>query len=252
MRFEIANRNDISKCPKAIIFDTDNTLYPYDNAHKRATDAAERKACQLLGVSKEEFKKVFRTAREEVKSQLGETASSHSRLLYFQRSIEMLGMKTQLLITLDVEQTYWRTFLNEAKLFNGVRPFILDLKSAGIRTAIITDLTAQIQFRKIIYFGLDDYFDFVVTSEESGADKPSKKPFEMALKKLGVAPTDTWMIGDNPIADNQGARENGITAIQKVHPGVEHFKEGPAAADIWFEDFGRLQKFFLEQGWIEQ
>ena len=63
--------------------------------------------------------------KRQVKRQLGHTASSHSRLLYFQRGIEMLGRKTQLLITLDLEQTYWRTFLSHCELFPGVRDLLV-------------------------------------------------------------------------------------------------------------------------------
>ena len=60
----------------------------------------------------------------------------------------------------------------------------------------MTDLGAQIQFRKLIYFGLNECFDFVVTSEEAGAEKPAAIPFELALGKLGVAPNEAFMIGD--------------------------------------------------------
>jgi putative hydrolase of the HAD superfamily len=90
------------RAPRAIIFDTDNTLYAYDAPHAEATAATEAKAVRLLGADQDSVRDAFRQAREEVKRQLGETASSHSRLLYFQRGIEILGRKTQLLITLDL------------------------------------------------------------------------------------------------------------------------------------------------------
>ena len=57
-------------------------------------------------------------------------------------------------------------------------------------------MTAQIQFRKLVYFGLDEFFDYVVTSEEAGADKPDKMPFKVALEKLQLEPENIWMIGD--------------------------------------------------------
>ena len=174
------------KQPKAVIFDTDNTLYPYDPAHKAATHAVEEKVVKMLGINKEEFTRSFNEARKEIKGRLGSVASSHSRLLYMQVAIEKLGLKTRILLTLDLEQTYWRTFLNNCKLFPGVLDFIHILKSKGIATANITDLTAQIQFRKLIYFGLDELFDYVVTSEEAGRDKPNRQPFKIALDKLKV------------------------------------------------------------------
>ena len=213
-------QNVLQKKPQAIIFDTDNTLYPYKPAHKAATKAVEVKACDLLGISLEKFNKAFITARLEVKVQLNKTASSHSRLLYYQRTIEILGLNTQILMTLDLEQTYWRTFLANCRLFPEVKEFILDLKNEGVVTAIITDLTAQIQFRKIIYFGLDSYFDYVVTSEEAGADKPSRAPFEIALKKLQIPSEDIWMIGDDSNSDIMGASQFNMLTLQKKHQGV--------------------------------
>ena len=38
--------------PKAVIFDTDNTLYPYLPAHKEATRAVEDKVEKLLGIDR--------------------------------------------------------------------------------------------------------------------------------------------------------------------------------------------------------
>ena len=210
----------LQKKPRAIIFDTDNTLYPYEPAHKEATRVSHKKACKLLGVSLQEFSDAFIIARNEVKEQLNSTASSHSRLLYYQRTIELLKFNTQILMTLDLEQTYWRTFLSNCVLFPGLKDFILDLRNAGVMTAIITDLTAQIQFRKIIYFGLDDYFDYVVTSEESGVDKPNKAPFEMALKKIQAPAEEIWMVGDCFESDINGANAFNILTLQKKHKGV--------------------------------
>lgn len=207
--------------PDAVLFDTDNTLYPYDPAHKSAMDAVRAKAMRLFGIEKEKFDEAFGIARDAVKERLRDTASSHSRLLYFQRMLEIMGLGSQVLLALDMEQTYWRTFLGNAKLFDGVKEFLDDLRIAGIPTAIVTDLTAQIQFRKIVYFGLDHYFDYIVTSEEAGYDKPNNAPFEIAIQKMQPKGQCIWMIGDNHKTDIGGARKaiNAVT-IQKIHPGV--------------------------------
>ena len=55
-------------------------------------------------------------------------------------------------MALDFEQTYWRSFLSSSKLFSNVKDFLDDLRSASIKMAVITDLTAQIQFRKLVYW----------------------------------------------------------------------------------------------------
>ena len=247
--FEIRNPERFSEPPVAVIFDTDNTLYHYDPPHRKAMSATEAKAAKLLGVGDSEFRDAFDKARRMVKDRLGNTASSHSRLLYFQRAVELLGLKTQLLITLDLEQTYWRTFLAHSELFPGVRNFVLALRAEGIHTAIITDLTSQIQFRKIVYFGLDDCFDYVVTSEEAGVDKPAPEPFELALEKLGAPPEKTWFIGDDPVTDIEGARNFNMTTLQKRHDGVV-VRDDENGPDLVFNEFPVLYKFLMRKGWI--
>ncbi len=250
MALEVRNSRNFVKPPEAVIFDTDNTLYRYDPPHKKALAAVEAKATALLGVGRAQFTEALEQAREMVKARLGNTASSHSRLLYFQRAVEILGLKTQLLLTLDLEQTYWRTFLTQSELFPGVRNFVGALRQQGIHTAIITDLTSQIQFRKIIYFGLDDLFDYVVTSEEAGADKPGAEPFELALEKLGTPGERTWMIGDDPVTDILGARCFDMATLQKRHHGVTIGSE-ENEPDLVFDDFSALHRFVQKKGWVK-
>ena len=129
--------------PKAVIFDTDNTLYLYEVAHHAAMKSVMKKAENTLGVSSQDFQEVFDLSRKEIKLQLGNTASSHSRLLYFQRAIEKLGMGTRIFLALDLEQTYWREFLGgnafcydsvEEFSSSNARPDLLFIKGAGVYT----------------------------------------------------------------------------------------------------------------------
>lgn len=228
--------------PDAFLFDTDNTLYHYDPAHAAAQEAIRRKAAESLAISPADFDRAFDTARAQIKDRLRNTASSHSRLLYLQRTLEIMGLGSQVLLALDFEQTYWRTFLSSAVLFDDVKDLLDDIRLLGIPTAIVTDLTAQIQFRKIVYFGLDHYFDCIVTSEEAGSDKPHKAPFEIALEKMQPKGDCIWMIGDNPVNDIQGAKEsiNAIT-LQKTHDGVVEGL-GPSQPDASFQSFSELRR----------
>ncbi|HDL7823836.1 TPA: HAD family hydrolase [Yersinia enterocolitica] len=243
---KIFSKERFDKLPDAILFDTDNTLYPYDPAHKAAQAAVRDKVVNTFSIQPEEFDKAFKEARDQVKTRLKHTASSHSRLLYLQRMLEIMGLGSQVLLALDFEQTYWRTFLSNAILFDEVKELLDDLRLLGIPTAIVTDLTAQIQFRKVVYFGLDHYFDFIVTSEEAGFDKPHAAPFEIALEKMRPKGNCIWMIGDNPINDIRGGREkiNAVT-LQKIHPGTP-MGQGENAPDAAFNEFGHL-RVLLEQ-----
>lgn len=245
---KIYNQIRFNRLPDAFLFDTDNTLYPYDPAHTAAKNAVREKAVGTFSILPEDFDKAFAQARNDVKHRLKNTASSHSRLLYLQRMLEIMGLGSQVLLALDFEQTYWRTFLSKAILFEDVKELLDDIRLLGIPTAIVTDLTAQIQFRKMVYFGLDRYFDYIVTSEEAGFDKPHEAPFRIALEKMRPKGDCIWMIGDNPVNDIRGAREkiNAVT-LQKVHEGtpVGTDENTPDAA---FNDFGALRKLIQEIG----
>lgn len=225
------------KRPDAVLFDTDNTLYDYHPANKLAEEAVSKKAYNLLGVNRKEFFKFYNLAKNEVKSNLPNTASSHSRLLYFQRMIELLGYKAQLLLALDFEQTFWRNFLINSPLFPGVKETLLFLKEERIPIAVVTDLTAHIQLRKLTFFGLENTFDAVVTSEEVGIDKPDKRNFSLVLQKLNLAEKSLfWMIGDNPRADIFGAKQLNAVTFQKVHSMVK-IGHGDEAPDYFFSEY---------------
>ena len=238
---KIQNPDRLNRLPDAILFDTDNTLYPYEPAHSAAMRAIRLKVTNTFSIDETVFNKTYDEARKQVKRRLMQTASSHSRLLYLQRMLEIMGLGSQVLLTLDFEQTYWRTFLSNAILFDGVKETLDDIRLLGIPTAIVTDLTAQIQFRKVVYLGLDNYFDFIVTSEEAGHDKPHEAPFKIAIEKMRPKGNCIWMIGDNPVNDIQGGREkiNAVT-LQKVHSGIE-VGTGACAPDAFFGEFRELR-----------
>lgn len=242
---KIFNEEIVKQFPDAILFDTDNTLYPYDPAHEAALEAIENKVVESFSVNSSDFNRSFKQARSDVKLRLEGTAASHSRLLYMQRMLEIMGLGPQVLLALDLEQTYWRTFLANAEIFEGVQELLEDIRLWGIPTAIVTDLTAQIQFRKIVYFGLDHYFDEIVTSEEAGFDKPKKEPFQLALEKLNPKGNCIWMVGDNPVNDIQGARESiGAVTFQKIHKGVS-LGEGSYLPDVSFKEFSKLRELLI-------
>ena len=243
---KLYSKKQFNQLPDAILFDTDNTLYAYNPAHAAAQHAVREKVVSTFSISHGAFDEAFNAARDQVKVRLKNTAASHSRLLYLQRMLEIMGLGSQVLLALDFEQTYWRTFLSNAFLFDEVKELLDDLRLLGIPTAIVTDLTAQVQFRKMVYFGLDQYFDYIVTSEEAGFDKPHEAPFKIALEKMSPKGDCIWMIGDNPVNDIRGGREkiNALT-LQKIHEGAPlGTKEN--APDAAFKNFGALRCLISE------
>jgi HAD superfamily hydrolase (TIGR01549 family) len=235
------SKHRFNSLPDAVLLDTDNTLYPYDPAHEAAQLAVKEKVTRVFSISPDEFEQAFSKARSQVHDRLKGMASSHSRLLYIQRMLEIMGLGSQALLALDFEQTYWRTFLSNAILFDDVKNLLEDFKQLRIPVSIVTDLTTQIQFRKIVYFELERYFDYIVTSEEVVFDKPHRAPFDRAVEKMKAHGKNIWMIGDNPINDILGAKKCiNATTLQKIHPGTP-VGVGECEPHASFENYSELR-----------
>lgn len=231
--------------PSAVLVDTDNTLYAYGQAHAAGLSAVLSRLSNDYKLDREVLEASFLKARQVVKTRLGNTASSHSRLLYFQELLEQVGLGTQVVATLDLEQLYWRRYLGASTLFPGVTDFLDELELAGVPTAIVTDLTAQVQFRKLIYFGIESRFSYVVTSEQSGFDKPDPSQFLLAIEKLGNPRGPVWMIGDDPERDALGAR-SAIGALTFLKVGSVRQFYAPTTADVVFTDFRSLSRLWKD------
>jgi FMN phosphatase YigB (HAD superfamily) len=190
-----------ARLPSLVIFDLDDTLYPYAPSHDAGQVALVRFAARELGVKERAFLDVWDGARKRVKARLGATGSSHSRLLYAHEAIEMLGLRSQPALALAMEQEYWREYLLAARLRPGARDLLSTLRYNNIPIAVVTDLTAQIQFRKLVHLELDKVVDHVVASEEATTDKLGLEPFRVLFDRLPKHDTShVWFVGDS-VAD---------------------------------------------------
>lgn len=204
---------------KACLLDLDNTLYDYEAAHAPALAAAAEWFTKQFGIAGEKVADTHKLARKQIHEQLHGLASSHSRLLYFQRMMEILSLRP-LVRAVDAEQVYWSNFLDAMQLRHGAMQFLEDLRNSNIPVALVTDLTTEIQLRKLEKLGLEPFLQQFVTSEEAGAEKPDQRIFQLACKKLGMTADQVFMIGDSFERDVQGAANLGIPCIWFVSPGT--------------------------------
>ena len=196
---------------KAVIFDIDGTIYSYVENDKIAVEKLCEYAEKVLNVEETEFRKIYQEARRIVKEErLTDGGARHSRVLFFQTALELLG-KNPFCHILEMYDIYWNNFLANMKPFEGAAEFIEKLHRAGVKIALCTDMTAHIQYRKIKQLGLNNFIDFMVTSEETGLEKPARIMFELVLKKLNVKAAETAYFGDSPERDMAGAKKVGMT-----------------------------------------
>lgn len=196
---------------KGILLDLDDTLYNYQHAHEKAQENMLNKCVEITSFEKELLGKVFNSARNATHRDLQHTASSHNRVLYYVKMLEILKVDTT--FALDLYDAYWDCFLENMVLYKGVISTLQNLKDRNIKICIVTDLTTHIQLRKIKKMNLNRYVDYVVTSEEVGVEKPSKHMYLTALNKLKLQSEDVVMVGDNYKKDILGGENIGIESI---------------------------------------
>ena len=200
-----------TETPTLVAIDLDNTLYSYDVANSAGMDHVAAMLHARLGINKSMWQTEFNWARLDVKSRLGDVASSHSRLLYFKSMLEKLGVGGHFDLALQLENTYWQNFLRAMSPSPGVKQFMEKCRAIGLPVVIVSDLTLQVQLRKLLHLELQTFIHAVVTSEEVGGDKPNPLFLKYLESNLGMDTERTWVIGDDlnkdrPLAKALGAK----------------------------------------------
>lgn len=228
--------------PRIVLIDLDNTLYNYHKVHSIALENVKNKAKIMFNIDSQEFDYLYNRSNKEIKSRLINTASSHNRLLYFQKFFEIKGLGQQVYYALELERTYWNIFLMHMKLNENVNEFLDELRLRDIKIGLVTDLTIDIQFRKLIRLGIEDKFDAITTSEEVGADKPFDDCFTLTLKKMDykdLSDDEIWMIGDDYDKDILGA-VNSIGAKGFLYTNEKSKSSNRVSSAIKFDNFSYL------------
>ena len=93
-----------------------------------------------------------------------------------------------------------------------VNQFLTDLNDQQVPWGIVTNGSRN-QHSKCRAAGLDQLAPFIIVSEEAGYAKPDPRIFRDALKATGLtSPKQIMFIGDNPLADIDGAKRFGMRA----------------------------------------
>jgi len=127
-------------------------------------------------------------------------------------------------------------------------PILLQRLRSRYRIGLVSDGYLEVQRRKLTALGLACYFDVIVFSDELGRDawKPSPRPFQIVIGKLGLTGPEAVYIADNPDKDFIGARQMGMWTVRIRRPdGFYSHLEPPSpeyAPDYTIESLTRLKE----------
>ena len=108
---------------------------------------------------------------------------------------------------------WYRSMMEESVLPDStVNQFLAGLSDRGLPWGIVTNGRTS-QRGKCRAAGLEQLAPFIIVSEEVGYEKPDPRIFRDALKAMGLRePQQAMFIGDNPVADIDGAKRLGMKA----------------------------------------
>lgn len=95
---------------------------------------------------------------------------------------------------------------------------VLDaLRDAGLRLGVVSDADTLHAAARLERCGLTRYFDIVVTPDVTGERKPAPTNFLYALDCLDAEPADAAMVGDSLRRDIEPANRLGLLSVHAVY-----------------------------------
>jgi putative hydrolase of the HAD superfamily len=187
---------------KAIIFDLDNTLIDFMTMKRMAVDGsissmrdaglkishqdAEKILYKLYWKYGIEYQKIFQVFLKKVLGRIDYKILANAIVGY--RKVQHGFMKP----------------------YPQVKSTLIKLREKRIKLAILTDAPRMRAYLRLAETSLMDFFDIVITYDDSKYKKPNKIPFQLMLKKLKLKPEEVLMVGDSLDKDIKGAKAIGI------------------------------------------
>jgi len=105
-----------------------------------------------------------------------------------------------------------RRFALKQVLFDDVIPALTELKKRGVILGLISNVDQDIT-ALLDKLGLTAWLQVVVTSQDTGFNKPSPEIFHKAVQRAGVKPNEAIYVGDQYQIDVVGANQAGMKGI---------------------------------------
>jgi len=96
-------------------------------------------------------------------------------------------------------------------MFKGVKETLKDLKSKGVKLAIVSNKLSQYVKGINEELGIDGYFDVILGSESVRKRKPDPHPLNLLMKRFKADKSETLMIGDSQFDIEAGKRAGCFT-----------------------------------------
>lgn len=125
------------------------------------------------------------------------------------------------------------------RLCPGVREGLEELRRGGLKLGIVTSRVRDTTLYGLQLFGLQDFFQAIVTVEDVVTHKPGPEPVKRALELLALPPEAALMVGDSP-HDIAAARAAGVASAAAGWSCVPRQRLLAARPDFWVDSMAEL------------
>ena len=213
---------------KALLLDMDETLCDTKGANRKAQDLLAQKASELVakpidaaafaaaylsGIYRE-WTEAQATRYLPIAEQQGENAFRIRliRDLLIQQGVEEVSETT----AQSLQDNFDENRLAAFDFYPGIREFLIEARKY-FTLVVITNGPEFSQIPKVETVQLADYVDHIIIGGQEPEQKPAVSIFQKALQLAGCEPHEAIHVGDNLVADIQGANNSGITTVWIQH-----------------------------------
>lgn len=230
-------RIDMSRV-KAVVFDMDDTLLNWREAEQGAIGQLAALHFAAHGVPEARVREVY----DAVMAENFAAWKSQRKWMYIDVRLRLLSERLRThdrLKTEDLVATFSREATSRLAFLEGAEQALRAARSAGRKTALLTNGRSEVQRPKVFAFGLHTEVDFVGITGELGAWKPDPNAFNLVLDRLGVRADHAVMVGDNEDFDITPAKALGMQTVW-INPARGHHPD----ADLVVATPGELVAVF--------
>lgn len=199
-----------------IFFDLDNTLWNHrKNAELTLRQLFKKeKINEIYLLNFDDFHREYFTINENLWANIrdGKIDKDYIRKHRFYDSFLFFGIDD-----FELSQRFEHSFLDEIieynELVDGTFELLEYLASKHYKMHILSNGFQEVTHRKCELSGIQNYFETITSADEINIRKPRPEIFEFALRKANASKEESIMIGDDWIADIEGATAFGMKAV---------------------------------------
>jgi len=162
--------------------------------------------------------------------------------------LEGLGIRDEEVFK-ECSEIYRSTKLENIELYTGVVDVLDRVREKGLKIALVTDAEKFNAMDRLEKVGLLDYFETVVTFDDTGKKKPDLEPFLYCLDEMGLEPKEVVLVGDSLDRDVVPGKEIGMLTVHAKYGDKNYMEKREVEADQSIEDVGELMDVFRRFNW---